>query len=402
MLFSKPGYCSSMLLELQNDDLHTDIVLHSDDKSISVHSAILSQCSVFLSELLATTGSENILLPGFSTVLDSFVSLVYTGTVIMNSEEHCKILKVFCSQLDMDISYAEHVTNDKLNSSNFVPNFNLNFLKVKTDIMCSDSQEMFNIRMPRSRIDRKNGKVKYIQQRFEGFKGIMQEEYNCSPVGPFEGPYDQNPEIPLSAQLPESKLDFQRYTNFLHPQTSQCKKFDIKKDFANFDELKKIESLKILEDSEEPFEKPQNGEKVWYTCTQKMCMIPCLCKDCNSQDGQCLEHNIKHFDLYDEKKHAFSVRSTDSFCCKERFFWHSYTLKYPGIPKNCIHCNKDLLHHKCYHLDFHSNCKFCKLYQYKLFPETADQLRAREVKEKRWYASVCPFCDKKFCEPYAT
>ena len=254
MLFLKPGYCSSMLLELQNDDLHSDIVLRSDDKSISVHSAILSQCSVFLSELLTTTGSQTILLPGFSTVLDSFVSLVYTGKVTMDIEEHCELLTVFCSQFDMDISYAEHVTNDKLNS-NFVPDFNLNFLKVEADIMCNDSQERFNIRMPRSRIDRKNGKVKYVQHRVEGFKGRIQEEYNCSPVGPYEGPYDQNPEIPLSAQLPKSELDFEKYTNFFHPQTSQCKKFDIKKNFENFDEVKKIESL------------------VWYTCTRKICMI---------------------------------------------------------------------------------------------------------------------------------
>ena len=145
----------------------------------------------------------------------------------MHSDAHCKLLTVFCSQFDMDISYADNVTIDKLNSSNFVPDFNLNFLKVEADIMCSDSQEMFNIRMPRSRIDRKNGKVKYIQQRFEGFKGIMQEEYNCSPVGPFEGPYDQNPDIPLYAKLSESKLNFEKYTNFLHPQTSQCKKLNI-------------------------------------------------------------------------------------------------------------------------------------------------------------------------------
>ena len=89
MLFSKPGYCSSQLLKLKNDDQHTDIVLHSGDRSVRVHSAILSKCSVFLCELLITTGSHTILLPGYSTVLHSFVSLVHTGTVSINTED-CK------------------------------------------------------------------------------------------------------------------------------------------------------------------------------------------------------------------------------------------------------------------------------------------------------------------------
>ena len=164
---------------------------------------------------------------------------------------------------------------------------------------------------------------------------------------------------------------------------------------------KKIDSIDILEDSESAFEKSQDDKKMHYTCNKNFCWIPCPCHICNSDDGQCPQHNMKHMDLFDEKEDSISVRSTDHFCRRESFFNHSYTLKYPGIPRKCIQCCTDLMHHICYHLDFHDSCKFCKLYQYKLFPQTVKELHAREVKERTWYKSVCPHCDKKFVEPWA-
>jgi hypothetical protein len=129
-------------------------------------------------------------------------------------------------------------------------------------------------------------------------------------------------------------------------------------------------------------------------------MIPCPCYPCNSGEGQFPEHNIKHINLFDENEHTISIRSTELSCSKESFFWRSYILKYPEIPKKCPRCRKDLLHHKSYHLDFHWTCKFCKLYQYKLYPKTVKELYDREVKEESWYKSVCPYCDTKFSEPY--
>ena len=39
-------------------------------------------------------------------------------------------------------------------------------------------------------------------------KNRIQEEYILSPVGPYEGPYDQDPQIPLNAQLPKSTMTF--------------------------------------------------------------------------------------------------------------------------------------------------------------------------------------------------
>ena len=109
---------------------------------------------------------------------------------------------------------------------------------------------------------------------------------------------------------------------------------------------------------------------------------------------------IKHTDLFDETDHAVSVRSTEHTCTSKYFFWRSYVLKYPGIPKDCPRCRKDLLNHKSYHIKFHWTCKFCKFYQYKLYPKSAKELQEREIQEEKWYKSVCPFCDTKFIGPY--
>ena len=107
---------------------------------------------------------------------------------------------------------------------------------------------------------------------------------------------------------------------------------------------------------------------------------------------------MKHVDLFNEQEHLFSVRTTELTCSAQYFFSRSYVLKYPGIPEACSKCRTDLLHHKSYHLEFHWRCKFCKFYQYKLYPKTIKELKRREDKEKAWYKKVCPYCDKKFVE----
>ena len=181
----------------------------------------------------------------------------------------------------------------------------------------------------------------------------------------------------------------------------ECKKFKIKNNYDSYGDLHKIESLEIVEDCNEQYTKSDddNDQKIYYTCTKNFCFIPCPCHPCSSQKRQCTDHNIKHIDTFNEKDDAISIRSSDHFCRDKTFLLSSYILKYPGIPKNCIQCKRDLLHHKCYHLDFHGACKFCKFYQYKMFPTTIQELYERKVKEEMWYKSVCPFCDKKFTEP---
>jgi hypothetical protein len=275
------------------------------------------------------------------------------------------------------------------------------FLKLETEIDIQ-SEERFRLRLPMSRIDHRGGRALICGHVFEGFNGRIQEEYNCSPVGPYEGPYDQDPQIPLFAQLSKSKLNYDKYTNFSHPEKIQCKIFQIKQKNEDIGDLDKIETLEVVGNSTDKFVKPDDEHRVFYTCSKKSCMIPCPCNPCNSGEGQCPEHKIMHMDLFDENEHAISIRSTELSCSKENFFTfsRSYILKYPGIPKKCPRCRKDLLHHKSYHMDFHWICKFCKLYQYKLYPKTVKELYDREVKEKSWYRSVCPYCDTKFSGPY--
>ena len=150
----------------------------------------------------------------------------------------------------------------------------------------------------------------------------------------YEGPYDQNPHIPLRAQLHKSHLSYKNYTSFSHPQAFQCKKFKIKNNYDSYGDLHKIESLEIVEDCNEQYTKSDddNDQKMYYTCTKNFCFIPCPCHPCSSQKRQCTDHNIKHIDTFNEKDDAISIRSSDHFCRDKTFLLSSYILKYPGIP----------------------------------------------------------------------
>ena len=398
----KPDYCMSLLSDLYSDDSehHSHIPLCSDEKTIAVHSPILAQCSEILSNLLCNNTANNIdkiILPGFAAVLPDFVSLVYTGQARYLCRQDADLLAVLCTQLGLASSFSQdNITAERGGKVLSVSDH----LKLDTVLECKESDENYYLRLPQSRVKRRDSNMTKKCQIFEGFKGRVQKEFNCSPVGKFEGNYDQDPQVPHYAQLPKSRLDFDKYTNFCHSETMQCKTFKIRNDYRIFDNLRKIESIEVEKNSKDMFVKPDDDKKVFYTCTKKYCKIPCPCHTCNTNIGQCLEHNIKHMDLFDEKEHAISVRSTEQTCTNESFFFRSYVLKYPGIPKSCSRCSKDLLHHKAYHFDFHWNCKFCKLYQYKLYPKTVDELHEREVKEKKWYQSVCPYCDTKFSGIY--
>ena len=396
-LTTHPDYCVTLLSELHKAEAHTDVNICSDGRTVPVHSAILCQCSEFMSDLLPLSETNLIILPGFSTILSDFVTLLYTGQAPSLNKQEMISLTSLCEELGLDTRSLKQDDNGNKIAKKV--------LKVKTDVLNESSQERFSIRLPISRIDQKitTNSIKDNHRVFDGFKGKIQREYNRSPVGPYEGNFDQHPQVPLFAQLPKSKLSFDQYTNFVHPQEFQCKIFKIKQNYKNINDLDKIEALEVTGDSTELFDNKSDDEKVFYTCNKKSCRIPCLCHICSLDDeSQCLDHNMKHEDLFDENNHLFSVRSTDIDCSNENFFLWSYILRYPGIPETCKKCERDLFHHKSYHLVFHWNCKFCKLYQYKIYPKSIKDLEKREVQEKAWYKKVCPYCDKKFVEPFQT
>ena len=390
-----PDYCDSLMSELQHAKTHTDTILHSDGRSVPLHSAILSSCSQVLADLLACSDdTKTLLVPGLSAVLCDFVSLVYTGLAPNLTALETEQLSSLCKELGMDTSVSDNGI-EKVTKANS----GQKHLVLESNIHSYISNESFVLRMPVSRVDHSQKTVN-TDHVFEGFKGRVQDEYNESPVGPYEGPYDQDPTVPLFAQLSKSRITFDQYTNFIHPEKIKCKIFKLKQNAGNIDDLDRIKLIEICKNSSDMFVEPDNDEKTFYTCKNKFCVIPCPCQLCTSTEGQCPEHLVKHMDLFHEKEHAISVRSTELSCSKENFFMRSYVLKYPGIPKSCVRCSSDLLNHKSFHIKFHWTCKFCKLYQYKLYPKSVKELHEREVKEKTWYKSVCPHCDKRFTVPY--
>ena len=102
-------------------------------------------------------------------------------------------------------------------------------LTIDIEVLNLSSLEKIVLRMPMSRVNHTN-KPKNKPFLFDGFKRRIQEEYNKSPVCPYEGPFDQDPLVPLSAQLPLSKLSYEQYTTFIHSENIKCKLFKFKID----------------------------------------------------------------------------------------------------------------------------------------------------------------------------
>ena len=215
------------------------------------------------------------------------------------------------------------------------------------------------------------------------------------------GPYDQNENLHLSVQLPDSNLDFEAYTEFKHDNNLACKKFQIRSDNDQYDILHRLDALEIVNaDCDSDNDSDEDEDKLMYTCDKKLCSIPCPCCPCCTGSAQCNEHWLMHPDLFDEKVHAIGIRSTEEFCVDQTFFTKSCIIKYSGIPIQCFPCSQDLLDHNIYHIDFHDKCKFCRHKVYKQFQETTEQLLASEKRHKEYLKSVCPYCDSKFCDPY--
>ena len=204
-----------------------------------------------------------------------------------------------------------------------------------------------------------------------------------------------------------SDLDYKAYSEFIHNDTVACGKFMIGAKYLQLDDLEKIDCFEIKErnsekdkEEEEEEEESDSDENLVYTCRKQKCEIPCLCHLCAAGTPQCSEHLVKHPSLFDEENDAVCIRSSQENCNNEEFFETSYVNKYSGISNQCQQCQKDLLHHKCYHLNFHHSCKFCMQNWYKLFPNSSVEFEEKKKKEEDYHRTVCPFCDKKFCEPY--
>ena len=412
---SKYSYLLESIHLQQQNKKNTDVIIVSGDQIVSVHSVFLKNISPMLDSLLQAScpcSQQTILLPSsFSSVMSSFTSLLYTGMATNITKDKLEQLMLLINEMGMQ-NVAEFDMKDDTSDVGIYPYHrtetdypvNMPVLKLKTGIRNQHNNKTMSFSFPKSRIKRKITDLKGVEI-LGGFEGKVQEEYNKSPVGQYMGPYDQNKQLKLIAQLPSSKIDFEKYTAFLHQELESCKIMKIKDSYAEIDDLEKIDALQIsdkdISEIDDKIHKYEKDDRIFYSCQNKGCFIPCPCSPCCTDDKQCLEHRIKHVELFDMENHLFSIRSTESFCINKNFFskTKSYILKYPGIPQNCCKCKKDLLHHNSYHLVFHENCKFCRQNRYKMFAKTVKELNDVQKKEDFYIRSVCPHCDRQFCDP---
>ena len=131
---------------------------------------------------------------------------------------------------------------------------NIDALKLATLMVNIDDEKEYFLKLPMSRLSRVRSHLK-VNEVLTGFEGRIQKEYESSPVGQYMGSYDQNEVLNLSIQLRDSKLGFDEYTQFRHPDNKSCKYYPVKESYKDFDELKKIYSLLIpWEEDELPYD----------------------------------------------------------------------------------------------------------------------------------------------------
>ena len=126
------------------------------------------------------------------------------------------------------------------------------------------------------------------------------------------------PHHPSPSQLPNSNLNYEEYSEFVHPLNVSCREFSVSKNYADLDDLKKIDAINSGEQHSE--EESESEEVIIYTCIRKKCKIPCLI----AQFVQCKEHIMRHSKLFDDAKDSMVIRSDEEFCINESFLSSSY------------------------------------------------------------------------------
>ena len=397
------------IFQQQQLGLDVDLSLVSGDERISVHWLVMkSSCptlNVLLNSDCPCSKPNSLILPEcYSAILSNFVTLVYTGTVSIpqGMVTEMKELSFILGLANIDLFEDENITSINRNNHEEIIVDKVEGvspgIKLSTTIV-EENDLSFKLSLPKSRNIRywsNMGQIKHL----DGFPGRLQNEYNHCPVGKYAGPYDQNEILKLKIQLRKSDLDHDGYSGFIHSDSKSCREFCVKHNYANVGDHEKIDTLDLLrKDNQAVDHKIRENNRIYYTCQFKKCKIPCPCSPCCTTAGQCKEHRIQHVKLFDETKHAVVVRNTEEFCRDEKFFSEGYIIKYSGIPNECVGCKKDLLHHKIYHISHHEDCKFCVQNWYKLSVKNKKELQEMKAKEDHYYRSVCPYCNKRFCEP---
>lgn len=385
---------------------NVDFLIQSGDKMMFVHSLLVRFSNLYLRSLLLSSCVCNqptvlILDPSYASVLHDLVSFFYTGCTENLPADKMLNLQRLVTELGFN-NISQEGRKEPIPSVLNCGVSELPVLKLDTLIKDQETKESYKLSFPESRHVRVFSNLINVDQ-LNGFHGRVQGEYNNCPVGPYVGPFDQNESLNLNLQLPKSSLTFEKYSEFVHPDMALCRKFSLSHNYLKIDDLEKIDALETTDEMESDDEidsDEEEKEKIVYTCFKKKCHIPCPCSPCSTQEPQCKEHCIKHVNVFNEKNDAMLIRSREEFCIGELFFNSSYLIKYSGIPINCATCRKDLIHHKAYHFAFHEACKFCIQNWFKLRAKNASEFNKNKEMEEHYMNSVCPYCNKKFCEPY--
>ena len=335
---SSLSYANALLEELKSETFtkqYNVSKIVSGDENVFVHSALLRNVSVFLRDILSSSNccEDNVfILPSSpKSTLDNLVTLLYTGQIFGLSR--CQADQVVEIAKGLHIDITKETKDTKISSDALVTSHNHdepepedenyeNYekqLKLKTTTVNKHGSLILSF--PISRSNRQQSS-KDTKEDMVGFHGRVQKEFNGHPVGRYMGPYDQNQNLELKIQLPHSNLDFKSYTEFQH-DGNKCYDLGLKS-YDKYEDLDKIDAYRIVGRSVNSSENDTNSDdpecdgKI-YTCQLGKCKIPCPCPQCHLDQSQCLEHKIKHESLFNEKKHAISIKSSEEFCLDESF-----------------------------------------------------------------------------------
>ena len=147
--------------------------------------------------------------------------------------KHENLWSVYLSQIGMEMAKQSNKC-DKYAEGTV-------FLKCHVSVKAEDGSEV-DLTLPESRqtIESCPQEHHVVLEHLDGFKGRMQNEYSKDPIGPYMGPLDQSEKLPLNIQLPQSQLDFRRYTEYRHEESTACHSYGIKDSYIDMDELEKI------------------------------------------------------------------------------------------------------------------------------------------------------------------
>lgn len=307
-------------------------------------------------------------------------------------------------------NYFQHLKQSLEGKSYDFPEVNNTHLKLTFGVRYDEKFTL--VRFPQCR----KGRTIYPEKN--SYKSDWQKQvcqtYSDNPVGSYQGHFDR----PMSVKVytGSAPLSFKEYTEFTHTPKDSCNKYEIDLEkYEKLDDLKKIEALKVMVDEDPVIEhlvisgtcSRDDNQRLLYTCIKHSCVLPCVCKDCVLDDGQCEDHEILHPGYFDEDNHAMTVRMHDSHninLVQDDFAFEAgrivEVIKYPGIekdPKCCGKCPRDLFHHQAYHFVHHEFCKFCKNEKHKIEDVVSKKAYLSRMNERHNLEQLsCHICNKLY------